>query len=222
MPLAPMTDTHPLSRMFREAAFGRFPPADGGLDILAAPEGKVQGVVAFSGHNVIAAGVDPAWVLSRLDPTDIAAPMSPAFLSALGQLLGAKPSLVDVGLAALGRSGPFELELEPADPAIDHPRVARALLLRTDVRVFTAAGGAAVLTLGRGLAGRLDASFEVEEAQRNRGLGRALVRAALTLAGEGEPLFMQVAPGNAASLRAILACGFRPIGAEVLFLKAQK
>jgi len=33
----------------------------------------------------------------------------------------------------------------------------------------------------------------------------------------GEPLFAQVAPGNAASLRAFLAAGFVPIGAEVLF-----
>jgi RimJ/RimL family protein N-acetyltransferase len=31
-------------------------------------------------------------------------------------------------------------------------------------------------------------------------------------------VFAQVAPGNAASLRAFLAAGFRPIGSEVLFL----
>ena len=34
---------------------------------------------------------------------------------------------------------------------------------------------------------------------------------------EGEPLFAQVAPGNAASVRSVLAAGFRPIGSEVLF-----
>jgi RimJ/RimL family protein N-acetyltransferase len=35
---------------------------------------------------------------------------------------------------------------------------------------------------------------------------------------KGDVVFAQVAPGNAASLRAFLAAGFRPIGSEVLFL----
>jgi RimJ/RimL family protein N-acetyltransferase len=32
-----------------------------------------------------------------------------------------------------------------------------------------------------------------------------------------EPLWAQVAPANVASLRAFLAAGYRPVGAEVLF-----
>ena len=51
----------------------------------------------------------------------------------------------------------------------------------------------------------------------NRGLGRLLVAAARHLTPPGEPLFAQVAPGNAASLRVVEAAGFRPVGAEVLF-----
>ena len=35
----------------------------------------------------------------------------------------------------------------------------------------------------------------------------------------GAPLFAQVTPGNAASLRAFPATGIRPTGAEVLFLR---
>ena len=35
---------------------------------------------------------------------------------------------------------------------------------------------------------------------------------------DGDVVFAQVAPGNAASLRAFLAAGFSPIGSEVLFL----
>ena len=35
--------------------------------------------------------------------------------------------------------------------------------------------------------------------------------------GSSPTLFAQVAPGNAASLRAVAAAGFRPLGAEVLF-----
>ena len=33
---------------------------------------------------------------------------------------------------------------------------------------------------------------------------------------EGTPLWAQIAPGNAASVRAFLAAGFRPVGAEAL------
>jgi GNAT superfamily N-acetyltransferase len=57
----------------------------------------------------------------------------------------------------------------------------------------------------------------VDPARRNRGLGRSLVAAARHLTPPGEPLFAQVAPGNAASLRVVEVAGFRPIGAEVLF-----
>jgi hypothetical protein len=34
---------------------------------------------------------------------------------------------------------------------------------------------------------------------------------------DGAPLWAQVAPANTASLRAFLAAGYRPVGAEVLF-----
>jgi GNAT superfamily N-acetyltransferase len=67
-----------------------------------------------------------------------------------------------------------------------------------------------MLLLGAGLAGRRELAFEVEPAWRNRGLGRRLAAAARHLTPPGEPLFAQVAPGNAASLRAVLAAGFRP------------
>ena len=62
-------------------------------------------------------------------------------------------------------------------------------------------------------------SFEVAPAARGRGLGRTLAAMAMLAVPRGERVFLQVAPGNAASLRAALGAGFRPIGAEVLFLK---
>ncbi|MGH9244157.1 MAG: GNAT family N-acetyltransferase, partial [Acidimicrobiales bacterium] len=58
-------------------------------------------------------------------------------------------------------------------------------------------------------------------AARGRGLARRLAAAATTLIPPGEPLFAQVAPANTASLRALLAAGYSPIGAEVLFRKAR-
>ena len=83
--------------------------------------------------------------------------------------------------------------------------------------VWATADGAGLLTLGRGVAGRWEVSLEVDPAARGRGLGTALARAAPALVPDGEPLWAQVAPANMASLRAFLAAGYRPVGAEVLF-----
>jgi RimJ/RimL family protein N-acetyltransferase len=71
--------------------------------------------------------------------------------------------------------------------------------------------------LGRGLAGRWEIAFEVEPEARGRGLGTALASAGPWLA-PGDPVFAQVSPGNVASLRVLLAAGYRPIGSEVLLL----
>lgn len=71
-----------------------------------------------------------------------------------------------------------------------------------------------MLVTGRGVAGRLEVSVEVDEGVRHRGLGRLLVSAARHVVTE--PLWAQVAPGNARSVRAFQAAGYRPVGAELL------
>ena len=117
-----------------------------------------------------------------------------------------------------GEPGDVLVPLEAVDPDHAHPRVARAHAYRLDPLVYELAAGEGVLIIGRGLSGRWEAAFEVEVAQRGRGLGRLLARSALRLVPGGEPVFVQVAPGNVSSLRAVLgAGGFTPIGAEVLF-----
>jgi GNAT superfamily N-acetyltransferase len=99
-----------------------------------------------------------------------------------------------------------------------HPRVARALRYRTDVRAFGVDGG--LLVVGRGLAGRWEVSLEVEPAHRRRAIGRRLVAAAPALVPPGEALWAQVSPANVASLRMFLAAGYRPVAAEVLFSRS--
>ena len=79
----------------------------------------------------------------------------------------------------------------------------------------------AVLIVGRGLAGRWEFGYEVARGAQGRGLGRRVAAAARGLVPAGEPLWAQVAPGNAASLRSTLAAGFVPVGAEVLFTRAR-
>jgi GNAT superfamily N-acetyltransferase len=170
---------------------------------------------------VIAADVDPGDVIAHLDPGDIAAPIGAPFLAWLGGRLAAVPGTLDVVLAARAGAGapPFPDALHEIAPDIAHPRVSRALLYRTDVRAWESADGNGLLVVGRGLAGRWEASFEVSREARGRGLGRTLAAVSMLAVPRGERVFLQVAPGNAASLRAVLAAGFHPIGAEVLFRK---
>jgi GNAT superfamily N-acetyltransferase len=209
--------TERLLRLLEDAARGVPPPADGVVEVWAAPPGPVDAVLAFTAHHVVAAAVEPELVAARLPDGDLSAPMGAPFLGWLGERLGSRPGSLDVVLAAGGLGGTPPLELAPGVDLDRHQRVARALRYRSGLQVWTAEGGAGVLVLGRGLAGRREVAFEVDPARRNRGLGRSLVVAARHLTPPGEALFAQVAPGNAASLRVVGAAGFRPIGAEVLF-----
>ena len=120
-------------------------------------------------------------------------------------------------LAAPGLPDPSDGQLRASLP-VEHARVSRAERYREQIAVYTAVDGEAVVVLGRGLAGRREVSLEIDEAARGRGFGRRLLLGARSLIPEGDVVFAQVAPGNAASLRAFLAAGFRPIGSEVLFL----
>jgi hypothetical protein len=206
-----------LLRLLRDAATGSPPAADGLVEVWPPPPGAADAVLAFTAHHVVAARVDPDLVAARLPDGDLGAPMGVGFLSWLGERLGSQPGSLDVVLAAAGLGGTPPLELRAGVDPGRHPRVARALRYRDELAVWTDPEGLGVLVLGRGLAGRREVAFEVDPAARNRGLGRLLVAAARHLTPPGEPLFAQVAPGNAASLRVVGAAGFRPIGAEVLF-----
>lgn len=210
-----------VSRLLRDVVDGRPPPADGVVEVVPQPPGRTAGILAFAGHHVVAADVDPAWVHARLPPGDLAAPVGAAFVGALTAELGVEPDNLDVVLAGRGTGrGPSagEVELEAAVLDEAHPRYERSNDFRTDITSWTTNDGVGVLIVGRGLARRWEAAFEVDEAARGRGLGRRLIAASLDVVPAGEPLFLQIAPGNVPSLRAALATGaFRPVGAEVLF-----
>jgi GNAT superfamily N-acetyltransferase len=207
--------SHPLAALLDEAARGRFPPPDGTLAVLPAPPGASMAVVGFTAHHVVAADVEPEWVAAQPPGDDLSAPMSARFLVALGDRIGRQAGSLDVVLAAGGLAGEPRL-VEVA--GTDHPRVVRAHRYRSGVRVFEAAGGAAVVVVGHGLTLRTEVAVEVDPAARNRGLGAAALLEARRLSPEDDVLYAQVAPGNAASLRSFLRAGFEPIGCEVLFL----
>jgi GNAT superfamily N-acetyltransferase len=209
---------HRLLTLLNDAAEGRFPEPDFAVEVLPSSPGRLDGVVAFSAHNVIATDVPEDEVRAALPSDDPGAPMDARFLSWLSSRLGVPPGVVDLVLVAPSKVEAREVELVERDDAGDHPRVVRATAYRTDVRVFSEPAGAGVAILGRGLAGRLEVAVEVDDGARSRGLGRALATAVIPFAG-GEPVFAQVSPGNVASVRAFLAAGYRPICSECLFLR---
>ena len=205
------TSEHPVAVALREAAAGRFPPVDGRVEIVPPDAAGTHAVVEFTGHS---------YVLTDLAADDAAfagiggygGATDPRRLVRLAGPTGSIGSL-DVVMVRRGGDGRVEplTELAGRD---DHPRVVRSQHHRRDVRVFGDDRG--VVTIGRGLVDRTELSLELTGAASASGVGRALVTAALERVSHEEWVFVQVAPGNAASVRMFLACGFVPVGSEVL------
>lgn len=217
-----MPAAHPLAELLHAAAAGRFPPSDGSVRLAPAPPGLAGAVVAFTGLSVVAADVPQDAVRVRLASRDpFGGPTEAGFLVWLGERLGVPPDGLDLVLVHPGRDGQAAagLRLRRREDLWEHPRVRTALRQRrAGLTVYAEEHGRGLATLGRGLVGRLELSVEVEPEHRGNGLGAAMVAAALALAPPGEPVFAQVNPGNASSVRAFLRAGFHPVGAEVLFV----
>jgi GNAT superfamily N-acetyltransferase len=211
--VAGSTVTGRLAALLDDVAAGRYPPADGSVTILPQPSPRHAGVLALTAHSVIFADVDPAWVRGQLAPGDLAAPVLPPFLEAMCAKTGRQSNCVDLLCVAAAQPGPPPAALSPIS-GDGHPRVALALRYRDDVRTWAVPGG--IVTVGRGVAGRWEVAVEVDPDHRGRGLGRELAGAARHLVPDGAPLWAQITPGNAASIRAFLAAGYRPVGSEVL------
>jgi GNAT superfamily N-acetyltransferase len=206
-----------LAALLGDVAAGRYPPADGTVTIMPQPSPRDAGVLAFTAYSVVFVDADPAWVRSLLPPGDLAGPMLPSFLLAVCARIGRRATSADMLCVAEARPGPPPIRLDELRAA-RHPRVERALRCRDDVKAWEVPGG--VLTLGRGVAGRWEVAVEIDPGYRDHGLGRELIAAARHLLPEGTPIWAQITPGNAASVRAFLAAGYRPAGAEVQFIAA--
>lgn len=204
-----------LQDLLTAVADGRFPPGDGSLTVLPQPSIRDAGVIAFTGCSVVFADVDEHWVRDQLPADDVSAPLNPPFLHALARRLQRRVNNIDLLTVAGSLSGEPPIDLIETTER-SHPRVVRAASHRDDVSAWTTDGG--LLTLGRGVAGRWEMALEVEPSAQGSGLGRRLATAARHLVPADEPLWAQVAPGNARSVRALLAAGYQPIGAEALLV----
>ncbi|HJD83813.1 GNAT family N-acetyltransferase [Kitasatospora sp. NPDC059648] len=207
-----------LAEILADAAGGVFPPPDGSVTVVPQPSPREAGVAAFAAHAVVFTDEDPDWVRETLaaapgDP--LSAPLCPPFLTAFAERTGRTVNNIDLLTVADRLPGAPPLPLTPVGDR-KHPRVVRALRYREDVRVYETDGG--VLILGRGVAGRWETAVEVDPHAQGRGLGRALAVAGRHLLPSGGTVWAQQAPGNAPSVRAFQAAGYRPIGAEVLLV----
>jgi GNAT superfamily N-acetyltransferase len=198
-----------LGAILRAAADGRFPPVDGLVDVVPPYLDGVEAVVSFTGHAVIATTLPLQTLLDAGADGFAGATSIPVMTRLLGE--GGTADVLDALLVARGTGGGT---LPPRPDLEGHPRAGYARAWRREVRVFADDRG--LVTLSRGLGGLLEVSFEVDAASRGAGLGRQMLGEALALAPAGEPVLAAVAPGNAASLRALLAARFTPIGSVQL------
>lgn len=200
--------------LLRDSAHGRFAAVENRLLVLPPPPGPAMAIVGLPGQHIVASSAPHDWICDQLPEDDLMAPMSPRFIAQLSARIGRSDDGVDVLLAAPALPGTSQLtEVDPTN----HPRVARALAHRDDVRTFTDASGAATVILGRGLGRRLEVAVEVAPEARNHGLATRAFHEARRLIDPADVLFAQTAPANATSIRALLTAGYMPIGAEVLF-----
>jgi hypothetical protein len=212
-----------LAGVLAAAAHGVFPPADGAVDVLPPDPGRFRAVVALTGHAYVLADVDPD-ELRRRGADGYGGASQP---DVLRWLAGAEGTIGSLDVVLVATAGPADAvtgsSLGHRHDLDDHPRVQRARHHRRDVKVLGDDHG--LVVVGRGLVGRWELAVErlgAGPGGQVGGHGRRLIRGGLAHVPAGERCWAQVAPGNAASLRAFLACGFVPIGSEVIIEPASQ
>ena len=208
-----------VAQVLSGAVDGVRPPSDGATEVVPQPPGPVAGVLAFDGHHIVAADVDPTWVHELLPNGDLSAPLHPRFLGALAERLGRPWDNLDAVFAGRGEEGDVVLPLEPTGS--DGGPSARGPLVRVPARL----GGLRAAPAGRGP----DPRTRPERALGGglRGHRRRRVGADWAEGSSGppsgwcpsaSPCSCRSHRGTSRSLRAVLvAGGYVPIGAEVLY-----
>lgn len=209
--------THPLAMMLVDAGFGRYPAADGGWELMPPWRSGLQAVVAFTGHAALV--VSPQVPDERLIALGMDGYGGAHHPRLIAELAGRGGWIDSLDALLIGRGGAVSGPLVERADLTDHPRVTFARHLRDDVRVFgyPDPGRSDVAVVARGIGGLTELSVELDLARRGAGAGAALVADALAVVPEGTWVVAAVAPGNAASLRAFLAAGFRPVASIQLF-----
>jgi GNAT superfamily N-acetyltransferase len=212
----------PLADLITAAAAGQFPVADGGWRRVPPWRQGLEAVIAFTGHAVLAVAPDiPDRLLVSLGVDGFGGAHHPRLVMALAGPGGWIDSL-DLLLAGRGgvHAGVPSRLVDRPDLAT-HPRAAFAAGLRDQPRLlgYPDRHRRDLAIVSRGIAGLTELSFELEPGHRGQGRGAELIRDALSAIPSGDLVMAAVAPGNAASLRALLSAGFAPLGSLQLFCR---
>jgi hypothetical protein len=212
--------------LITEAAAGRYPAADGGWRRVPPWRPGLEGIVAFTGHAVLAVAPDiPNARIIGLGADGFGGAHDPRLIAALAGPDG----WIDVLDVLLAGRGTGEASGTGAGPQLvdrpdlaAHPRARFAAEIRDRRRVlgYPDRGRSALAVISTGLAGLTELSFELEPERRGASGAAALIRDALSTVPAGELVVAASAPGNAASLRALLSTGFSPLGSLQLFRRA--
>lgn len=215
-----VTCDHPLAALIAAAAAGRYPVADGSWRRVPPWRPGVEAIVAFTGHAVLAVAPDiPDQRLVSLGVDGFGGAHDSRLITALAGPGGWIDSL-DILMAGRGSGRPDTPPRLVGRPDLaTHPRAAFAGRIRDQPRLlgYEDRRRTALAVISRGIAGLTELSFELEPGHRGHGGGTGLVRDALTAIPAGELVLAAVAPGNAASVRALLSAGFIPLGSVQLF-----
>jgi hypothetical protein len=185
----------------------------------------LEAIVAFTGHAVFAVQPDiTGHLLASLGADGFGGAHDPRLITKLAGPDGWIDSL-DMLMAAhgTGRPGDTPALVDRPDLA-GHPRVEFAAGLRDQPRImgYRDPRRSALVIISTGIAGLTELSFELESGHRGTGGGATLARDALSVVPSGQLAVAAVAPGNAASVRALLAAGFTPLGSLQLFRRGEE
>jgi hypothetical protein len=214
---------HPLAGLIAAAAAGRFPAADGGWRLVPPWHPGLEAIISFTGHAVFAVRPDiTGRLLASLGADGFGGAHDPRLIAALAGPDGWIDSL-DILMAArgAGRPGVAPVLVDRPDLA-GHPRAEFAAGIRDHPRIvgYQDPRRSALAVISTGIAGLAELSFELEPGRRGTGGGARLARDALSAVPSGQLAVAAVAPGNAASVRALLAARFKPLGSLQLFRRA--
>ncbi|HEX7266438.1 MAG TPA: hypothetical protein VF256_03330 [Streptosporangiaceae bacterium] len=177
-------------------------------------------ILSFTGHAVFAVRPDiPDRLLAALGADGFGGAHDPRLITALAGPDGWIDSL-DILMATrgTGRAGVAPRLIDRPDLAT-HPRAMFAAGIRDHPQLmgYPDPHRSALAVVSRGIGGLTEVSFELEPSRRRAGGGVALARDALSAIPCGQLAVAAVAPGNAASVRALLSAGFVPLGSIQLF-----
>jgi hypothetical protein len=219
----PRAGAHPLAGLITAAAAGRFPDPDGGWRRVPPWRPGLEAVISFTGHAVFAVAADITdQRLASLGADGFGGAHDPRLITALAGPDGWIDCL-DMLMAGRGTGRPCDPpRLVDRPDLATHPRAGFAARIRDHTRLmgYPDPRRSALAIISRGIAGLTELSFELEPGWRARGGGSRLAADALSAVPPGQLAVAAVAPGNAASVRALLSAGFVPLGSVQLFRRA--